>query len=266
MKKTHILLCFGALFSASCFGQNTLNQAKDNLNSLQDDYFTTTSTTKNTGSTTQNYSLLQGLIVRPIVWIATKTVFGEAKHRFIAPYPYYKNQFGEYAATTYVGEKRHDLLQISGAFITGKSPVKGIQATVSYRFFDLLGASFSHTHFYEQSLHNTARLDLSTLLFDYYRIREKHLTASWSLGATYVGNNVEKIGFCYSLSADIFPVKPISFSLLWQQSFVNLKTINSLKIHVNYHLKQYALFTGYTKYALAGVNNPSFVFGLKYKY
>lgn len=70
---------------------------------------------------------------------------------------------------------------------------------------------------------------------NYHRFREKDFTFWWRIGATYVGNGVDTLGFAYNLGAEIYPVKPISLHISWKQSFINQNEMDFFKAQLKYH-------------------------------
>ncbi|MFD0964683.1 hypothetical protein [Pseudofulvibacter geojedonensis] len=259
------LLIITLFFSQINFAQSKLKKAKSNLS---DNSFTSnTSTTSNSSSSSSSKNtFLVDLLIEPIIWIGTHTVLGEAEDRSIVPFPYYNGYQGEYSTNYKQENYKNSLLHINSYYISSKDAVKGLNIDVNYRFTPLIGAELKHLHLFEKYFGETEYLDISSLLFNYYRIREKYVTAYWGIGLSYIANEVKKVGFSYATGIEIFPVNPISLSFTWQQNFVNAQAINELKLQLNYHIKQFSPFIGYYNYNLAGVKNPSIGFGCNYRF
>jgi len=183
------------------------------------------------------------------------------------PIPYENNQYGEYAKFDKNDEAyRVNLFQASVNYSSGKYRINGLHVNLEYRFSDLIGITVRHNHFYEKNFDEIENLNLSGLTFDYYRIREEYISAWWSLGISYLANEVNSVGFRYGIGARIFVKKPISVLLSWQQDFINSEIINESKINVDYHLKKLNLFVGYNFYNITSIKTPSVTIGLRYKF
>jgi len=261
MKSTISLTICILITSQFFYGQGKLDQVKKNLNSKP---LRQTTSTKSSSTTDSGHFV--DLFIEPLIWITINTLLGETQPSKITPYPYYSNQNGEYTGSIYEEEYKTNLLKLTTTFVTSKTAIKGGEVGINYRFNDLLGAEFRHTHFYEKYFDKINHLDISSLTFNYFRVRERHVTASWALGATYVANEVNRFGITYAIAAEVFPIKPISCSFLWKQSFINSQAINTLKLQLHYHLKNTSVFAGYHNYVLAHVANPSLAIGLTYRH
>lgn len=263
MKQTYILLSTFFLLSQFSWSQSKLKQAKENLNEEYLHYNSNTSETANTKNNVR--PLWVDLLIEPIIWLGVHTVVGEAQNRTITPYPYYQGYQGEYSTETSNLDFKNSLLDLSSYYTTSKDAITGLNLNATYRFIPLLGIEFNHIHLAEKYFGEREYIDISSLHLNYYRIREKHVTAYWSLGASYIANEVNKLGFSYALGTEIFPFNPISIGFKWQQSFINAQSINQLKLELSYHLKQVRFFTGFHNYDLAGIKNPSFAVGINYR-
>lgn len=263
MKPIFIRFALILFYSQLHFAQTKLKQAKDNLSANSFTSTTSKSSDANGSSSNQN-AFLVDLLIEPLIWFGTYTILGEAENKSITPYPYYKGYQGEYQNSH--EENKTSLLELNSFYISSKDAIKGFNIDVNYRFTPLIGVELKHLHFSEKYFGKTEYVDISSLLVNYYRIREKYITAYWSIGATYIANEIKKIGFSYALGMEIFPVNPFSVSFAWQQSFVNIQSINELKLQLNYHIKQFCPYIGYYNYNLAGVKNPSIGFGCNYRF
>jgi|GEM_PF-3516874 len=260
-----LILCI--CFSVSSFSQSRLKKAKENILKEQSNSFTHSDSSdraKNRKNSFETY-LFAELVFKPLVWAGKSLVIGDKEVRVFNPIPYEKNSSGEYLKLGDKEDYRINLLQVTTYYSNGKYRINGLHVDLEYRFSDLIGITARHSHFYENHFGKTENLDLSGLTFNYYRIREKFITAWWSLGVSHATNNVNSVGFRYGLGAQVFVKKPISILLAWQQDFIDSGTINECKINVVYHLKKLNIFTGYNHYNLATVKTPSIVIGLRYK-
>lgn len=86
------------------------------------------------------------------------------------------------------------------------------------------------------------------------------------MGASYVANSVDTFGFAYTLGAEIYPMKPLSLHFSWKQSFINSNDVSTFKGQFKYHIKNYALFTGYHVNQLGNQQISGAVVGLEYTF
>lgn len=259
MKHFIILLFF---IPTIILSQNKLGRAKERLKEKPETR-KNKRTEKSNSSDDSDYSiiddlgrsiignLLGELIFRPIFY----GTIGYFEERDLNPYPYYYEGEGEYAKElSDTGRKQN--LRIGTNYLFNNIDV--VELNMSYKPSPLLGINASHTHFYEKDRLNSSALNVTSLLFNYHRIREKNITIWAGLGATYVGNEVNEFGFSYNLGAEIYPFKPISIHLSWQESFINESKISVFKSQLKYHFKNKAIFTGYKAYQIAKehINGP----------
>ena len=199
----------------------------------------------------------------PIAFVSYKSLLGDFESRHFSPYPYYyKNVNGEYDYGLLKGDKK-SLLKIGGNYLLGDI-VKSVDVYVNYRFNPALGIDVSHQEYFEKIRNGTEFLNITTLLFNYYRFRERWITGWWGAGATYVGNEINTAGFAYNFGVEIYPFNPISIHTSFKQSFINSNSINVLKLQAKYHHKKTAFYSGYHDISLGGVKVSGIVFGIEY--
>lgn len=246
------------------FSQGKLNQAKNNLSSKSK----SSSSGGNSGSSTGDSDFDSAfaevfLFVGKLVLIGTyKAAFGDYERRHFSPYPYYyANVQGEYD----FGLETEDKKSLIGAgvnYLSGNY-INSAEANVNYRFLPFLGVDLSHQSFFEEGLNGSDRLDVTSLMVNYYRIRERSFTGWWGMGVTYVGNEVNTYGFTYNIGLEVYPVKPMSFLVSYKQSFINQSHINVTKYQIKYHRKKMAYYIGYHDISMAGVKASGMVLGVE---
>jgi len=250
MKKFLLLLFFMPTILLS---QNKLGKAKEKLK--EKPKYTTNKETKSSNSSDDSslgefgrsliVSLFGDLIFKPIIY----GTIGYFEERDLNPYPYYYKGEGEYAKElSDTGRKQN--IRIGTNYIFSNIDV--VELNVVYKPSPLLGINASYTHFYEKSRIDSDALDVTSLLFNYHRIREKNITIWAGLGATYVGNEVNEFGFSYNLGTEIYPFKPVSLHFSWQESYINEAEIQVFKSQLKYHIKNKAFFMGYQADRIAG--------------
>lgn len=189
-------------------------------------------------------------------------IIGNSEYRTLTPYPYYNNLKGEYLKLT-TNNTKNSLFKIGVNQLFSNS-VNALELNANYRVLPILGIEAAHLNFSERSIQGKEYLDISSILVNYYRIREHRVSLWWGAGASYVGNNVDTWGFSYNFGTEIFPFKPISFYTNYKQSFINDSQVNEFKLHLKFHIKNVSLFTGYHANSLGNENVNGLVFGTTY--
>lgn len=104
------------------------------------------------------------------------------------------------------------------SYTTGQFNIKGIHSDLEYRFNDLHGVTLKYDRFSERHFGKTEVLELGGITYNHYRIRERGITAWWSLGLAGVTDG--GAGLRYGVGARLFLKKPLSlFSLLAARSY-----------------------------------------------
>jgi len=252
------------------FSQGKLNQAKNNLSSKSKSKSKSKSSSSggSSGSSTVDFNVgsafVEVFLYAPKIVLGGIyiTAFGDFERRHFSPYPYYYgNVQGEYD----FGLETEDKKSLIGAgvnYLSGNY-INSAEANVNYRFLPFLGVDLSHQSFFEEGLNGSDRLDVTSLMVNYYRIRERSFTGWWGMGVTYVGNEVNTYGFTYNIGLEVYPVKPMSFLVSYKQSFINQSHINVTKYQIKYHRKKMAYYIGYHDISIAGVKASGMVLGVE---
>lgn len=260
------LLCMLVLcsFSFCAVAQGKLNQAKSDLSSKSSSRSSSSSDSRSSADD-DDEGIFDSFFTEFFFYLSYGTLFGEMESRNLTSYPYASGTFGEYHAYEDVNTaaKRSQFI-ISNTVVWHESNFYGNDLQLNYRMTPLLGIQASHLHFFERGLDNTD-LGMSSLMLNYYRIREKHVTGYWGIGGTYLGSGIDDFGFSYQVGLDIYPVKPFSIGLLWKQTFVNSSAVDEFSILGKYHMKKTAIQAGFKYYELGTVSLPSAALGVEFR-
>ncbi|GLB52178.1 hypothetical protein NBRC110019_12170 [Neptunitalea chrysea] len=180
------------------------------------------------------------LVFEGVCYVVGPAFFGEANWTDLNIYPYYDGVPGEYTgwvetdsldgfSSDQVYEYKKSDLRANLNYFSGGS-VNGFQTKIDFRPFFLVGIDVSYSHWYEDILEDNVELDIFSIMANYYRVRTKYVTGWWGLGYTRIANDVNKGGFAYRAGVDVFPVDPISFRMLFKQSFINETYLNELHV------------------------------------
>ncbi|CAL2106775.1 conserved exported hypothetical protein [Tenacibaculum sp. 190524A02b] len=266
MKQIMILFL---LLSCTVFAQGKLEKAKKELSTKTTTTKPTVESSSNASSSTISNSRVndndsesfQSFVAKVAYSATLGIVAGKAEWRELTPYPYY--DYGEYTKTLNEKTKRSNVKIGVNYF---NNLIKGFEVYGSYKFVPLIGIEASHIRFNEKVNDKKDYLDISSLMLNYYRIREKYVSLWWGLGGTYIGNEVNKLGFAYNIGTEIYPFRPVSFHFSWKHSFINNSSVQRFKANAKYHLKKTAIVAGYNNFNLGSVNTSGLTIGVEYMF
>lgn len=253
-----LLILFTTTFTIA---QSKLGRAKNDLSGTSSKQSYTTNSDSQSSSEDGN-GLVEGIVIETLYFVTYGILIGDIQPRSFYAYPYAEGQHGEYYPIENHGPgiKGNLILSNTLAFQSGTF---ANDLKLNYRFIPVLGLEANHLHFFDKLSEDT-ELGISSIMLNYFRIRERHVTGYWGLGATYVGNEVDTWGFSYNLGLDIYVAHPISLSVLWKQSFINESSINEFQGLVKYHLKRFSIHGGFIHYTIGEENFPSAAVGISY--
>jgi long-subunit fatty acid transport protein len=144
-------------------------------------------------------------------------------------------------------------MDIEEHFMYSNSNLLGnhLKAKIRPFHYFYLQTDFRQLHESDPVNNTSDQLSLFHFTFCYDRIRMEKFNFGWTLGASYVGNEVNKTGFSYGLNADFFLNNRISFSGSSKWSKINGRPVNALEVKARYHLKRYLLSVGYEHLKIA---------------
>lgn len=265
MKKGLLLLL---LIPTIAFSQGKLDTAKEDLSSTSSSSSSGTSSSssaRSRGGNVASIGLFGELFIELFLLLGEHTVIGEFQQRSFTPHPYfYDDVKGEYLYGQEDGDKK-SLVKLNANYLFSDN-VNATDLSVNYRFNTLFGIEASHQYFSEKLVDRTSHLNISSLMVNYYRLREKNISGWWGVGLTHVGNSVDEVGFGYNLGLEMYFFKPISFHTSFKQSFINESSVSFLKIQAKYHRKKTAFYTGYHDISLGSVKTSGFVLGVEYTF
>lgn len=252
MKPTTLILLFVSITNLT-FAQGKLGRAKESLKSSSSESSYSSSDDSEVG----------GFFVDILGDFFGFAFFGELEPKNFYPYPYAVDRFGEYDYPENNPEGKKSKLIISNTMAFQVSTFAN-DLRLNYRFLPIMGIDANHLHFFDR-LDEGSELGISSIMLNFYRIRERNVTGYWGLGATYVGSEVNTIGFAYNVGLDVYIAKPISLNLLWKQSFINETSINEIRVLPKYHIKKLAVYGGFTHYKIGSEGFPSATAGIEYR-
>jgi hypothetical protein len=181
-------------------------------------------------------------------------------HNPLSKYPYQNRSIGNYIdeddSTKGKAGFRFD---ISNQYLFSNKDLQGNHFTAKIRPFQYFFLQGDYVRLFEYN-HATKKNDQLTLVnanFCYDRVRLNRFNLGWTLGMTYIGNEVRRAGVNLGLSTDIFIAKPISIAASAKWATVNKQPVNQLSLKANYHVKQWQVSLGYERFKIA---TPEFRF------
>ncbi|NHM02306.1 hypothetical protein [Flavobacterium difficile] len=176
----------------------------------------------------------------------------------LTPHPYFDGKSGNYEKINDESVLKKQLrFDVENHFLYSNNAAFGNHLKGKFRPFQ---------HFYLQTDYRalierdkfaktTSHLSLFQFNFGYDRLRFEKFNLGWTIGATYIANDINKAGFSYGLNTDVFPFKKISFNSAMIWSKVNGMPVNSFEFRGKYHKKNHFFSMGYENLKIA---SPSY--------
>ncbi|MCL9803968.1 hypothetical protein NAT51_00420 [Flavobacterium amniphilum] len=259
MKKKYVFLSL-AFFLAlnSSFGQSRIDKSKREL--TEDSAVRNTTNYSNSDDDDDDNGILETFFVDVFFMALQATFFGTEYEDHLSnkltPYPYYD----DFSSGNFQEMEKRDSVTVEGRKPRGQFRVD-IEENLLFNSKQLYGNYFEvkirpTRHFYLQAdLHqiqertnfNSSNSSLSLYYFNfgYDRIRTKRFNLGWTLGASYVANNVRKGGLSFGVDTDVFLGKQISLAASTKWSAINSQPVNALEVQGRYHLNRFMVSLGY---------------------
>ncbi|WP_395043564.1 hypothetical protein [Flavobacterium sp.] len=254
IKFLYLFLIVFLLQNSVVFSQSKINKSKKELNTNSGSKTTTTtSSSSNSNNNRSNNSNVFADIFVNITWGIFKYGFiGDYKNENhlnynLTKYPYYNGKSGNFEnAQMDSVSKNKARLDIENSFVYNSNSLFGNHLKAKIRPFQYLYfQSDFHQLFEINKIDNTnSRLSLFQFNLNYDRIRFEKFNFGWNLGATYVGNEVKKVGLAYGLNAEYFMNNNLSFSAASKWSQINNLPVNTLEFQSKFHKKNYFFSLG----------------------
>lgn len=268
MKNSFYILCF--ITSTLTFGQTKIDKSKKELNS-------NVSSSSQSNSNTTNHSRHHNGDERSNIWL--NIVFGIFKYGFIGDYnnedhlysnltdyPYYNNESGNYEnykASDADTLKKDFRLDIENHLLFSDKYLYGNHLKVKIRPFHFFYAQTEFHELYEENKwsNDTDKLSLFYFNLGYDRLRFENINIGWTIGASYVGNEVKKAGFSLGVNTEVFLNNNLSLSAAAKWSAINSKPVNLFDIQGRYHIKKCFISLGFEHLIIASQNYNFVAFG-----
>lgn len=259
MKNTIVPILLFAFFAVSLesFSQNKIEQSKSELkNSVKSDNHHRRDRTHSHSSIESDdsfQSMIIGGIAEGFLFVTVYSAIGNYAgenhlHSNLTAYPYYNTKSGNYENPDSVfSTLKFFRFDFEDRFLFNSESLYGNHLKLKIRpfqYFYLQGDYFQLTEF-DKILRENSNLSLFSFNLCYDRIRFERFNLGWNLGANYIGNNVNKAGFCYGLNTDLFVCRNVSIYSSAKWSVINDAWVNELEIQAKYHLKNFFISAGF---------------------
>ena len=264
-----ILLTLTLNYSFSQKIDKSKNELKSGNSSNSSSSSSSSSFNSSRNDTVSNDFGLIGLLVEGFLYVSFYSTIGDYKsenHLYnpLSKYPYFDGESGNF-------QKENDSIQygnlmrldVENHFLYSNNNLFGNHLKAKFRPFQYFYIQGDYRELIEKNVFTNDYSNLSLFQFNvaYDRIRFKKFNLGWTLGATYVGNDVQKAGFSYGLHTDVFAKKNISFNSAMIWSRINGLPVNSFEIRGKYHNQNYFFALGYEHLKIATPNYNYMTFG-----
>jgi hypothetical protein len=269
MKKNILVVSF-IFFSLFISGQTKIEQSRRELKAEKPKKEKKLENNNNTNQNTDNDS--SSTIVSDIIGNAFElgeshvfydlfvfTIIGDYKDSTfvnyrVTPYPFFKPKIGNYYNISNEPKlKRKIRIDGSVQFMHGKDLTYGNHFDIKIIPFEHFNLQADAFRIYEnqKNVNSTDQFTLFYFNLGYDSIREESFNFGWTLGASYVGEDIKKAGFSYGLNMDAFCKKTVSFNANAKWSSINKYPVNSYSFNVKYHYKKIFGSLGYQHLKIA---------------
>ncbi|OYU80987.1 MAG: hypothetical protein CFE23_07105 [Flavobacterium sp. BFFFF1] len=257
------------LCSVQLFSQNKLDSSKKDLNS-------SSASSSGSGSTSNSSSKESSEVDDEELGFFAKVFFdvtfgvfkygliGDYKnedhlHSSLTPYPYYNFESGNYRNVEDSIADYRLRFDVVAKFVYNDNNLFGSHLKGKVRVFQYFSIQTNYHQLFEFNKLNRTTDQLALFYFNvaYDRIRFEKFNLGWTMGASYVGNEVRKGGFSYGLLTEYFMSNHISFAAAIKWSQVNSQPVNAFELESRYHKKRGFFSIGYERLK---IGTPSYNF------
>lgn len=162
-------------------------------------------------------------------------------------YPFEHRSAGHYINPDSVTKPKYFRIDIENQFIYHSDNLFGNHLKVNIRPFQYFYFQANVFLLNEIDDFNRKRssLHLFNLEFCYDRIRIKRFNFGFTLGANYIGNDVQRVGFAYGLCTELFLLQSFSIYSCGKLSYINGLPVHQFEAKVKHHHKKLFVSAGY---------------------
>ncbi|MDB5255839.1 MAG: hypothetical protein JWM14_534 [Chitinophagaceae bacterium] len=258
-----ILLLFFCINSTWAFSQGKLDSSKDELKQGSPQRKPNRNSYDNSGSSIAEDLIVQA-IAKGIVYGIQYGFIGEYKSERdlsnrLTRYPFEHRSAGNYIDPDSVTKPKYFRIDIENQFIYNSDNLFGDHLKINIRPFHYFYFQSNIFLLNEIDDFNNKRssLNLFNLDFCYDRIRIERFNLGFTIGANYIGNDVQQAGVAFGLCAEVFLLQAFSVYSCGKLSGINGLPVNQFEVKGRYHHKKLFLSVGYEYLKIA---TPSYHF------
>jgi hypothetical protein len=234
--------------------QSTSQSSSQNNNQSSS---SSTPTSSSSSSSSSNNSAFAELFIEIFFYVGFYGTIGDYReedhlHNKLSKYPYFDGKSGNYEALkdSMVTENKIRL-DLENKFLYASSSNFGNHFTAKFRPFQYFYLQTDYHELIEKGKFSNDNLSMFQFNLAYDRLRFDQFNLGWTLGATYVANDVGKAGLSYGFNAEVFPGKNLSILASGKWSTINNLPVNYLEITTKYFKKNYFFSLGYENIKVA---------------
>lgn len=256
-----IILFFNFCFT---FSQTKVEKSKQELtkNSASTNTSSTSRTTSSRSSNTNNdTNLFVEIAGYVFLGVFKYGVIGDYKnenHLYtnLTDYPYYNGESGNYENYNSIdadSTKKNFRFDIENHFLYSDKALFGNHLKAKIRPFQYFYLQADYHQLFEKDnrTHSTEKLSLYYFNLGYDRIRFESFNFGFTLGISYVGNDVKKAGFSAGINTEAFIGHNISLAAAAKWSTINGQSVNAYELQSRYHSKRYFVTLGFEHLKIA---------------
>nr|WP_294773978.1 hypothetical protein [uncultured Flavobacterium sp.] len=257
MKK---IVCLSLLLLSSfvALSQSKVSQSKSELNSSSGGSGNSSSGSSNRSDDDDD----EVSIWLEITWgIFKYGFFGDYKnedhlHSNLTDYPYYNKESGNYEnyeVQDAENSKRNFRFDLQNNLLYSNKDLYANHLKVKIRPFHYFYVQTDFRQILEKNKATQATDKLSLFNFNlgYDRIRLENFNLGWTIGSTYVGNEVKKGRLSFGLNAEAFIGHNISLLAAAKWSSINSQPVHVYELEAKYHVKRWFASLGYEHLKIA---------------
>lgn len=265
--KNQLLLFFVIMFCgfhSNMNSQKKIEKSKEALtesSGVNNNSSSTSSSRSSSSSSSSSNNLFAEIIIDGFIYITYGTIkygligdYNKEEHLYnkLSPYPFKEGSYGNFNSNDSLYRNRMRL-DLENSFIYNSNNLFGNHLKAKIRPFQYfyVQSDFHQLYEFDKIYDKSYRLSIFQFNLCYDRIRFNRFNLGWSLGATYIGNEVKKAGFAYGLNADYFLSRNISFTGTAKWSTINTHPVNSFELQSKFHKKNYFFSLGFEHLKIA---------------
>ncbi|MFK8269930.1 hypothetical protein [Capnocytophaga stomatis] len=272
MKFIYIILF--SMLTISVSGQSKIEKAKENLSQdlqIQGGNASNSNRNSSRSSSSSHYSgegIFAGILLDLTIFLAYYVAFetpleqeSQMYNSTLSPYPFYAGAKGDY---NYVRSDDYIFWRLEGSnyYFSEKGKFFMNDLNLKIRLGNRFALKAEYLHFWEKLLANkNSKLDMLTLTGQYFRIRTPRVSLHWGLGASYIGNEINQLGFATELGNEIF-IKPFSLYTDLKYSAFRNSDVYHFSIGPKFYFRNYNIGIKYQYVNLAGSKASGVSFGV----